>query len=93
MPSDRCPKCDSVAMRSDSDGLITYECGTLYVDGRCDSQSTRCFCDSSIVRRRASTITGILNACDQLERDAVMDLVALQFRCAGHPLKIKEPGI
>lgn len=75
--SDTCPKCgaDVAGAVADPEDDKIYRCGTTYSGGYCDSQSERCMSTSFTVRRRASTVTGILDGCDPIELTAVMEIV------------------
>jgi hypothetical protein len=68
---DKCPGCGSPVREHTDVGDEIYTCGSTYPSKQ-DNQSNVCMANSYSVRRKFSTIGGILDSCNHIERKSLL---------------------
>ena len=72
---ERCYLCGAEATRGGYDEQH-YACGSIYLHAKLHEQSIFCKAHSLHVQQRIATIQGILDACDSMERESVLNAIS-----------------
>jgi hypothetical protein len=75
----QCPHCYAESITG-SYGVMRYLCGTVLRTEGNSEQSINCISKSRQTKQRVATINGILQACDPMEREVVLDQIAAYWK-------------